>query len=330
MEKTIQPVKRILITGASGYIGKALAGRLSGQHEVMGLYHRNPPADLGSIIWEKADLSNADTIERLMRQFSPDVVIHSAAIAHQSLQPINRKTYFEVNSTATEKIARAACLANPDVRFIFMSSISVYGENRLVIPVAETHPCRPSGDYAMSKLDAENRLLELCHKGQLRFLTIFRLAPVYDKTWSHNLDRRVWGPLKLFYLKFGSGHQRMSALARANLSDLIEYWIADEKWKTESPMILNVCDEKPYSFHEMIRIFRKSGIRPSVPVISCPLFFIYGATRITGLFFPGKKEWIHACYEKLAFSLVFDNKKMLETGFTPAHDLAGVFGVTGR
>jgi hypothetical protein len=122
----------------------------------------------------------------------------------------------------------------------------------------------------------------------------------------------------------------MSALARTNLSDLIGYWITDEKCKAENPVILNICDEKPYSFHEMIRIFRKSGIRPSVPVISCPLFFIYGATRIAGLFFPGKQEWIHACYEKLAFSLVFDNKKMLETGFTPAHDLASVFGVTDK
>ena len=63
--------------------------------------------------------------------------------------------------------------------------------------------------------------------GQLRFVTIFRLAPVYDETWSHNLDRRVLAPLQLAYLKFGSGRQLMSALAKANLVDLIEFWISN-------------------------------------------------------------------------------------------------------
>ena len=80
----------------------------------------------------------------------------------------------------------------------------------------------------------------------------------------------------------------------------------------------------------MIDIFQKSGKRRPLLVISCPLFLIFAATRILGLFLPRKRQWIHACYEKLALSLVFDNKRMLESGFTPVHDLATVFGARHR
>jgi nucleoside-diphosphate-sugar epimerase len=319
-------MKRILITGASGYIGKALATRLSGKNKTMGFYHNHAPSADNTIIWEKSDLSCIETIEKQIQLFSPDIVIHSAAIAHQSLHKIDRKIYFEVNSIATEKIARAAYLVNPDVQFIFLSSISVYGEHGLTIPVMESHACNPTSDYGKSKLDAENRLLNLITADQMRFLTIFRLAPVYDATWSFNLDRRVLAPLKLAYLKFGSGRQSMSALAKANLVDWIEFWIETEQSKMKKPMIFNVCDQKPYSFLEIIDIFRKSSGRTALPVLSCPLSIIYAATRMIGLFFPGKREWIHSCYEKLALNLVFDNKKMLEAGFTPAHDLETVFG----
>jgi nucleoside-diphosphate-sugar epimerase len=325
MEKTVQTMKRILVTGASGFLGEALALRLSAENEVMGLYHNNKPLDDRNIIWEKTDLSSTEAIEKQIQRFSPDIIIHSAAIAHQSLQTIDRDTYFAINSIATENIARAAYQTNPDVQFIFLSSISVYGEQGLSMPVTESHECNPTSDYGKSKLDAENRLLELLSKNQLQFLTILRLAPVYDKTWSHNLDRRVLAPFKLAYLKFGSGKQQMSALARPNLLDLINYLINEGISKSKNSIILNVCDKKPYAFHEIINVFRKSILQPARPVVFFPLFFIFAATRVIGLLFPGKREWIHACYEKLALSLVFDNKKMLATGFLPSYDLGKVF-----
>jgi nucleoside-diphosphate-sugar epimerase len=295
----------------------------------MGLYHHHAPIADNTIIWEKSDLAGIESIEKQIRKFSPDIVIHSAAIAHQSLHEIDQKTYFEVNSIATEKIARIAFSANPDVQFIFLSSISVYGEHGLTIPVLESHACNPTSDYGKSKLDAENRLLNLFKAGQLKYLAIFRLAPVYDANWSFNLDRRVLAPLKLAYLKFGSGRQMMSALAQTNLVDWMEFWIETEQTRIQKPMIFNICDEKPYTFLEIIDIFLRSSGRKALPVISCPLFFIYAATRMAGQLFPGKREWLHSCYEKLALNLVFDSKKMLETGFVPVHNLETVFLSSG-
>jgi hypothetical protein len=90
---------------------------------------------------------------------------------------------------------------------------------------------------------------------------------------------------------------------------------------------LNVCDTEPYEFNTIIRVFKESGIHPSKPVIPVPLFVVFGATRIASIFFPdkNKKEWIYSCYNKLASDLVFDNRKMLETGFRPIHTLETIF-----
>ncbi|GAI81032.1 unnamed protein product, partial [marine sediment metagenome] len=206
-----------------------------------------------------------------------------------------------------------------------------------------------SSDYAVSKLDAERRLIALSNDGIIRNLVILRLAPVYDRDWSFNFDRRVLAPFRMAYIRFGSGLQRMSALARPNLVDFIEFLIHRLRRLTQIK-IFNVCDADPYEFNTIIRVFKKSGIRPNRPVISVPLPAVWLATRIAGsLFFNKpphaittkhenpplppfskggisyKKEWIHSCYDKLASDLVFDNEKMLGTGFRPVHSLETIF-----
>jgi len=90
--------------------------------------------------------------------------------------------------------------------------------------------------------------------------------------------------------------------------------------------IFNVCDAEAYEFNRIIRVFKKSGFQPSRPVISVPLSFIWFATRIAGVFFPKKREWIHSCYDKLACDLVFDNGRMMGTGFRPGHSLETIMG----
>ena len=60
-------------------------------------------------------------------------------------------------------------------------------------------------------------------------------------------------------------------------------------------------------------------------MISVPLSVVWFATRIAGVFFSGKREWIHSCYDKLACDLVFDNAKMMGTGFAPVHSLETIF-----
>jgi len=336
-----------------------------------------------NIAWEQADLTDWDSSAEIFEKYSPDVVVHCAGIAHQKIGAVDAAAYMRVNSEATEGLAKSAARANPDVCFVFLSSISVYGEgphprgirsDKLnatrcdsvnltrqavtsefhgagitqveydkngCIGIGEDSECWPSGDYAVSKFDAERRLIDLFDEGVLRDLFILRLAPVYDREWSLNLDRRVFAPGKVAYFRFGSGKQKMSALARPNLVDFIEF-ISRKKPQNSQEFreqkelvssvqakgmnIINVSDSEPYEFNRVIEVFKKSGIRPNRPVISVPLSVVWLATRIAGCLLRNKKEWVYSCYDKLAGDLVFDNGRMLETGFRPRHSLETIMG----
>ncbi len=365
----------ILITGAAGFIGSALCSRLASGNEVIGVDITGPADGALNIDWEQADLTDGDAVAAICEKHSPDVVIHCAGIAHQKIGAVDSATYMRVNSEVTENLAKAAAKSNPDVCFVFFSSVSVYREGTKGDRRQETGDgeradrrpeygdgrteegkCWPSSDYAVSKLDAERRLRALYDEGILHHLVILRLAPVYDREWSLNLDRRVFAPGKVAYLRFGSGMQRMSALARPNLVEFIVHILQDisrkgtkdakvtnrkqetgdrkpKKRRTEdgndkgrNSQIFNVCDAEAYEFNRIIGVFRKSGIRPDRPVISVPLSVVWVVTRIAGAFFPKKREWVHSCYDKLACDLVFDNGRMMGMGFMPVHSLETIMG----
>jgi hypothetical protein len=139
----------------------------------------------------------------------------------------------------------------------------------------------------------------------------------------------------------------MSALARPNLVEFIEFLIhrlrkfsqinVDENNIKNSRtrqnnlcnqrnLRINVCDVEPYEFNRIIGVFKKYAIQPKRPVISVPLSVVWFATRIAGIIFSSKREWIHSCYDKLASDLVFDNTKMMNTGFSPKHSLETIMG----
>ena len=385
---------RILITGAKGFIGIALCSQLpSDGNTIVGVDITKGPDKSANIVREQADLTDWDSVAEICEKYSPDVVIHCAGIAHQKIGAIDSAAYMRVNSEATENLAKCASTTNPDVSFIFLSSVSVYGEGPQITRITringrkkaqniresgerrletgdgrrEDGECWPSSDYAVSKLDAESRLIALFDADIIRNLTILRLSPVYDREWSLNLDRRVFAPRKLSYLRFGSGLQKMSALARPNLVDFIAHLIG-ENWPPQYGLpdlpryhfpklrgrrgrqthtdahrktgriketntgvnILNVCDAEAYEFNRIIEVFKESGIRPWRPVISVPLSFVWLATRLAGAFFPDKKSWFHSCYDKLASDLVFDNEKMLSTGFRARHSLETIYFPNSR
>ncbi len=118
----------ILITGANGFIGKALRSRLASGNKVIGVDITGPVDGRLNIAWEQADLADRDLAVAICDKYSPDVVIHCAGIAHQKIGVVDSATYMRVNSEMTENLAKAAAKSNPGVCFIFFSSVSVYGE----------------------------------------------------------------------------------------------------------------------------------------------------------------------------------------------------------
>jgi len=315
---------KILVTGASGHIGAALLIRLASDYEVTGTDITASPFRNGGITWGQADLADPDSAAGICRRKAPDAVIHCAGIAHQKFGNVDAASYMRVNSQATENLARAASSFNRDLHFIFLSSVSIYGEKQNERPIGEDEACSPSSDYAFSKLDAEKRLKRLYEEGALNRLTILRLAPVYDREWAFNLERRVFAPKKIAYLQFGDGRQRMAALARQNLVGFVEH-ILKRPDCSRGIEIMNVCDSEPYSFKEIIAAFKRAKIYADRPTVTIPLPVMWASTRIAGFVNRGRRDWLYSCYDKLALNLVFDNSRMLRSGFKPVHNLGTVF-----
>lgn len=135
-------MKRLLITGKSGYIAQQFEQflrRFPDEYEVTSISLRNKD-------WRKMDFS----------QF--DIILHTAGIAHIKETPDNAKLYYEVNRDLTIELAQKAKDSRVN-QFIFLSSVSVYGMDEGVI-TQETIP-NPVSHYGKSKLQAEERILPL-------------------------------------------------------------------------------------------------------------------------------------------------------------------------
>lgn len=114
------------------------------------------------------------------RDFSQyDVVFHVAGIVHQKEKPEMENLYFSVNRDLAIEVAKKA--KKSDVKqFIFMSSMAVYGLEGKIdeqVIINKNTPCNPNSFYGQSKLEAENRIMEL---GDSRFsVAIIRAPMVY-------------------------------------------------------------------------------------------------------------------------------------------------------
>lgn len=132
-------MKRVLITGAGGYIGGSLAGylkRFPEEYAVEGISLRDGA-------WRRRDFS------------AFDAVVHTAGIAHRKETAENAEEYYQVNRDLAIAVAEKA-KAEGVGQFVFLSTMSVYGlEEGVVTP--KTEPA-PRSNYGKSKLQAEEAL----------------------------------------------------------------------------------------------------------------------------------------------------------------------------
>jgi nucleoside-diphosphate-sugar epimerase len=128
---------RILVTGAGGYLGGAIVRRLGARPDVA------LTADAGR-------LDSRATIAERLRAAAPDAVIHAAGRTVGSAKALHAG-----NVAATANLAAAIAEAAPDCGLVLLSSAAQYGPSPGRTPWTEAGPCRPGGDYGLSKLAAE-------------------------------------------------------------------------------------------------------------------------------------------------------------------------------
>src|SRR6266850_1456567 len=149
---------RILITGASGFIGAALCRQLLARgHTVRAAVRRLIPPD--AVPPELHQILIPDIAAEFDRRALVEgvgTVVHLAAIAHRSNQ-VEREIR-RVNCDSAVRLAEAA--AGLVGRFIFLSSVKVHGEDSGSGTYGEAGALNPEDSYGRSKLEAERALTE--------------------------------------------------------------------------------------------------------------------------------------------------------------------------
>jgi len=181
-------MERILVTGASGFIGAPLMQALLKKGCLVrstsrSLIENSKDDGCDTVEHYRFDLGNDDTdYEQLLANI--DVVVHLAAKVHAVDKPEdNVSDYNKINTIGTEKLAKAA-LNYGVKRFIFLSSIKVHGESNIsdakgkILAFNEGDDPHPQGAYAKSKLEAEDAIRKICHESEMDFV-ILRPTLVY-------------------------------------------------------------------------------------------------------------------------------------------------------
>lgn len=140
---------RILITGATGFIGRHLVAVLEQNHKLFALY-RGGIVQVGKIEWFRCDLGVPLNTELLPKAI--DVVVHLAQSRRYREFPVGAEEVFSVNVASTMSLLNYATIAGAH-QFILASTGSVYTPDPG--PRTEEMPLEPKSFYAASKLAAE-------------------------------------------------------------------------------------------------------------------------------------------------------------------------------
>lgn len=245
--------RRVLITGASGFVGKVLARALRAEGIVtVGLVRTAgtaPDVDVERVL----DASDFDGIdERWMQDMRCDSVVHLAARVHvmhdTAVDP--QASYRATNVEGTLRVARAARQAGA-TRFVYVSSVKAIAESSTGRPpLDEQCPAAPSDPYGLSKLEAEQSLLAYGAESGLE-IVIVRPPLVYGPAVRANFLRMMDAVARGIPLPFGAITARRSLVYVGNLADALLQCATDPRAAGEC---FHVADDDAPSVTGLLRM----------------------------------------------------------------------------
>ena len=217
-------MSRLLLTGATGFVGRQLLPALKKNHRVRLLLRRSDASivDGSTESIEGVDFDAPGNLGVALEDI--DILVHCAGRAHvmkeSSKNPL--ESFRRTNTRGTLELARQAA-EHGIHRFVFLSSVKAQGESTLLgQPFTESQPCYPVDPYGQSKLEAEIGLLDLAQRTGME-VTIVRPPMIFGPGVKANFRSLVNALRRGLPLPLGSicGNRR-SVVGLTNLISFVE------------------------------------------------------------------------------------------------------------
>jgi len=199
---------KILLTGSNGFLGKTLFNYLIKDNIILTLNRKDSNYN--------CDLSvNMPYIDE---EF--DLVIHAAGKAH--FKPKNKEEgdlFKKVNIDGLLNLINGFNKENLPKRFVFISSVSVYGKNSGELLNEETN-LNANDYYGLSKIKSEKILKKWCEDNNV-LLTILRLPLIVGKNPPGNLSKMIHAIKKRRYFNIGNGSAKKSMVLAEDIAKYI-------------------------------------------------------------------------------------------------------------
>jgi nucleoside-diphosphate-sugar epimerase len=213
---------RVLVTGASGFIGKRLCQVLLDHDYMVRAALRRPPQQMGLAAVEHVivgDIGSDSCWDESLQDV--DYVVHLAARVHVMKESVRDPLaqFREVNTAATARLARQA--AEQGVRrFVYLSSIKVNGEATAGRPFFADDKPDPQDPYGVSKAEAELQLRSISEQSNME-VTIVRPPLVYGSGVGGNFLRLMRLLERHVPLPLASIRNSRSMVTLNNLTNLL-------------------------------------------------------------------------------------------------------------
>ena len=284
---------KILVTGATGFIGKQLSRSLTDSgHEVRCTSRSHTSKDFASRELITCDLESAGNLDHLTT--GCDAIVHLAGRAHvMSDDPATSESlYISANVDVTRKLAQSAARTGVK-QMILMSSVKVNGESTTTgSPFTSQDTPNPQDPYGRSKTQAEQALWEVASTSALEGVVI-RPPLVYGPGVRANFASLIGIVDRGIPLPLGSIHNKRSFVSIDNLVDCIATVLQSS---TAAGQTFLVSDGHDLSTPELIRSIA-SALHKSPMLIPFPPALLKLATTTAGK---------HGAYDRLCGSLTVD------------------------